>query len=206
MVKVKICGITDVKDALLCSAAGAHALGFIFTEKSPRCLKEKQAAKIIASLGPFITKVGVFLDQDKDEVLRLASSLGLDALQFHGAEDADYCRFFQGRFKVIKTIFPGKKLLSQSAFFPADAFLVDVKYEDKVRGEKYLPPAVLKEIPAVIKTGKRVIVSGGLDPDNVAEIVRRRPYAVDVASGVEAGVGRKDKRLVAKFIERTKDL
>lgn len=102
MVKVKICGITNLDDALFCSRQGADAVGFIFTPASPRCIKVKDASRISGLMGPFITKVGVFLDEKKDNVLAAARTVGLDVLQFHGAESPAYCGAFQPEFKVIK--------------------------------------------------------------------------------------------------------
>lgn len=106
MVKVKICGITNLEDALFASFAGADAIGFIFSKKSPRYISEKRAGEIIQQLDPFLIKVGVFLDQEKQEVLDLASFLNLDVLQFHGKENPGYCHYFKPRFKVIKVFFP----------------------------------------------------------------------------------------------------
>ena len=102
MIKVKICGITNLEDALLASSCGTDALGFIFSKKSPRCIKRKEAKRIICQLDPFVVKVGVFLNHQRKEVLDIASYLGLDALQFHGQESPSYCHFFRPKFKVIK--------------------------------------------------------------------------------------------------------
>lgn len=205
MVKVKICGITNIEDALMSSAEGADALGFIFTKKSPRYINYKDAKRIIKELDPFTVKVGVFLDADKKEVFDAASSLGLDILQFHGQETAAYCSFFKTNFKVIKVFFPDENTLKKKiSSYKVDAFMFDIRLEDKQKGKKTLPKEALKEMISFIKKGMRVIVSGGLNVENIAKVRSLSPYAVDVASGVEAFVGKKDRDLVKEFIKKAK--
>ncbi|MFA7676822.1 MAG: phosphoribosylanthranilate isomerase [Candidatus Omnitrophota bacterium] len=200
MIKVKICGITNLEDALAASFLGADAIGFIFSRRSPRFVNEKAAKKIIDSLDPFLIKVGVFLDQDKEEVLGLASRLHLDVLQFHGSEAPAYCRFFKPGFKIIKTIFPEEGACASTVSrYNVDAFLFDIKYEDKQRGDKVLSPSAIEEIKSLVRE-KRIIISGGLNPKNLSRIKKIKPYAVDVASGLEKMVGKKDEKLMEKFI------
>jgi phosphoribosylanthranilate isomerase len=205
MIKVKICGITNLEDALVCAKEGADALGFIFSKKSPRFLNEKDAKKLISSLEPFVTKVGVFIDTEKEKVLTLAEGLGLDTLQFHGNESPAYCNFFKPKFKVIKVFFPHQRPFKESiARYAVDAYAFDIKYEDKLRGERGLAKDILKEITSLIKGGCRVIISGGLSVKNISAITKLKPYAVDVASGLEEFVGKKDKELVRLFIKKVK--
>jgi len=205
MVKVKICGITNLEDALFASSCGADALGFIFSRKSPRYISKQAAKRIISKLDPFLIKTGVFLNEDKQKVLDIASYLNLDVLQFHGRETPAYCRFFKQKFKIIKVFFPeDSPLKSKISDYRVDAFLFDVQYDKKIKGAKTLPHNILGEISAVIKSGKRVIISGGLDVKNIAGIKQFKPYAVDVASGVEKSPGKKDRRLVNAFIKRVK--
>lgn len=201
--KVKICGITNLEDALIASSAGADALGFIFSKKSPRYINKRKAGEIIQCLDPFLTKVGVFLDQEKQEVLDIASSLHLDILQFHGKEAPAYCLFFKPRFKIIKVFFPEdyKEKISR---YKIDAFMFDVKYEQKQKGKKVLPAKTLKEVAGLIKKGKRVIISGGLNIKNISKFKKLKPYALDVASGVESMVGKKDSQLIETFIKKVK--
>jgi phosphoribosylanthranilate isomerase len=202
--RVKICGITNLEDACLCSEEGADALGFIFSKKSPRYIREKEAKKIVNSLGPFIVKGGVFVDESKNKVFEIASSLGLNVLQFHGKESPSYCNFFRHKFKVIKVFFPkDAPFRKKIAHYKVDAYMFDVEYEDKLRRKK-LSSAMIKEISALIKEGVRVIISGGLNPDNILQIKKLSPYGVDVASGVEKFVGKKDRDLVRLFIKRAK--
>jgi len=205
MIKVKICGITNLEDALLVSSAGADALGFIFSKKSPRYINKRKAQEIIQRLGPFLAKVGVFLDQDKQEVLDIASSLRLDVLQFHGREAPAYCHFFKPRFKVIKVFFPkDSPYEGKISRYKIDAFMFDLKYEEKTKGKKVLPVKALKEVAGLIKKGKRVIISGGLNIKNIGNVKKLKPYALDVASGVESMVGKKDSQLIKIFIKKVK--
>lgn len=206
MIKVKICGITNIEDAQFASNRGADALGFIFSKKSPRFINEKTAKKIIEGLDPYIVKVGVFLDQPKEQVLDIANALGLDALQFHGRETPAYCNSFKPKFRIIKVLFSSDSPYnSKIARYRADAFMFDVMYEEKLKGIKTLSSEDLKEISSLIKRGERIIIAGGLNVKNISKIKKLKPYAVDVTSGVEAIVGRKDKDLVAEFITKIKD-
>lgn len=201
MIKIKICGITNIPDALLCSHAGADALGFIFSKKSPRCVGEKDAKKIIAELDPFISKVGVFLDEEKNRVVDIAGALALDTLQFHGSESPAYCAFFREHYNVIKVFFAGNKNLKETvSHYHVDAYSFDIKYEDKLRGLKTLPKDMVRNIVPFIKAGKRIIISGGLTVNNISSALKIKPYAVDVASGLEEFVGKKDALLVHRFI------
>lgn len=205
MVKVKICGITNIEDAKAASRLGADALGFIFSKKSPRCISKQAAKNIIQQLGPFLTSVGVFVDEPKQIVDDIAATAGLDVLQFHGSESAAYCNVFRKRYKVIKTLFPSDlDLRNEVNSYTVDAFLVDVRYEDKQRGAGVLSQAVLGEVKQLIREGKRIIISGGLNVDNVGRVLKYNPYAVDVASGIEQLVGKKDVKAMGLFIRKVK--
>jgi len=205
MVKVKICGITNLEDALLASYSGADAIGMIFTKKSPRYITEKAAKKIIDGLDPFLVKVGVFLDEDKQKVLEIAQFLNLDVLQFHGSETPLYCKFFRPQFKVIKVFFEQDRPYdTKLCRYKVDAFMFDVKYEDKTKDVRTLPQNTLKEINEFIKKGQKIIISGGLNLNNVSKIKKFKPYAVDVASGIEKLVGKKDERRLKAFIKKVK--
>lgn len=206
MVKIKICGITNLEDAVSCSNEGADALGFIFSKKSPRYISEKEAAKIIAGLDPYITKVGVFMDEEKEKVLEIANMLSLDALQFHGKETPAFCLGFAPRFRVIKVFFPEDAPFSAKiSRYRINAAMFDVKYEQKAPGKNTLDKDMLKEISQLIKAKNRVIISGGLTVKNISQITKLNPYAVDVSSGLEKFVGKKDMELVKEFIRKVKD-
>ena len=207
MIKVKICGITKLEDAQFASSQGADAVGFIFSKKSPRFINAKKAKKIIEGLGPYIVKVGVFLDQPKEQVLDIANTLGLDVLQFHGRETPPYCNSFKPKFRVIKVLFPSDSPYNlKIARYKADAFMFDIRYEEKLKGIKVLSSKDLKGISVLIRRGLKVIIAGGLNLKNISKIKKLKPYAVDVTSGVEAIVGRKDKDLVTKFITKVKGI
>ncbi|MCK9614318.1 MAG: phosphoribosylanthranilate isomerase [Candidatus Omnitrophica bacterium] len=206
MIKVKICGITNLEDALACSNEGADALGFIFSKKSPRYINEKEAAKVISGLDPYITKVGVFLDEEKEKVFEIANMLSLDILQFHGKEIPSYCSAFAPKFKIVKVFFPEDAPFKVKVpRYKIDAAMFDIKYEQKSKGKNTLDKNILKEISALIKEGSRVIISGGLNVKNISQITRLKPYAVDVSSGLEKFVGKKDIELVREFIKKVKN-
>lgn len=206
-IKIKICGITNLEDALFSSQAGAHALGFIFTKKSPRYINPVAAKKIISKLDPFIVKVGVFMDGEMENVRDIALNLGLDVLQLHGQESPAYCSYFKDKFKVVKVFFPHQRPFNKAvtAYRRVDAFMFDIQYSEKQTGKKQLSSDSLREIEKIIEEGKRVVISGGLTPDNLEQVKKINPYAVDVASGVEKLVGEKDKELVSLFIKRVQD-
>jgi len=201
MVKVKICGVTRLEDALFCVESGADALGFIFWRKSPRYINPRKAKKIISKLSPFVTTVGVFVNEPKSKVSAVANYLNLGALQFHGGESYPYCSYFLPRFRVIKTFFPPQ--FPGVDYSRLDNYLFDIKWEDKIGKKTVLSSASLKRISKI--KNKAVIISGGLTPQNVSALVNSiKPYAVDVSSGVESSPGEKDKRKVESFIQRAK--
>ncbi|MFA5008192.1 MAG: phosphoribosylanthranilate isomerase [Candidatus Omnitrophota bacterium] len=207
MIKVKICGITNLEDALACSNEGADALGFIFSKKSPRYINEKEAAKIISVLDPYVTKVGVFMDEEKEKVFEVANRLSLDVLQFHGKENPSYCLDFVPKFRVIKVFFPeDSPFAAKISRYKIDAAMFDIKYEQKSKGKNTLDKNMLKEVSKLIKSGSRVIISGGLTVKNISQIARLKPYAVDVSSGLEKFVGKKDIELAGEFIKKVKNV
>ncbi len=198
MTRVKICGITSPEDAGLAVEAGAHALGFNFVSGTPRCLAPEIAGAIIAGLPPLVAAVGVFLDQPLEHVLRVSALAGVTAVQLHGAEGVDYARRIP--LKVIKAIAVGDAAaLAAMAGYPAHAFLLDSHRTGEAGGTgQTFPWGVALEA----RRHGRIVLAGGLTPDNVGEAVRRvRPFAVDVASGVERSPGRKDPQKVRAFID-----
>lgn len=201
-VRVKICGITRAEDALAAADAGADALGFMFVPSSPRCITPAQAAAISRVLPPFIARVGVFVNPTEAEVRGAIRESGIDTLQFHGEETPEFCRGFGlpvlKAFRVRDTA--SLKLLAQ---FQEETWLLD----SFVPGQHGGTGAVFNwDLAATaIQQGGRVILAGGLTPENAAEAVRRvRPYALDVSSGVESAPGIKDASKVRRFIEASK--
>ncbi len=216
MIKIKICGITSAEDARVAVDAGADALGFIFVEGTPRFIEPAAAAAIIAWLPPFVTPVGVFWDHAAGHVKAIAEQCRLGALQFHGQEQAD--ALSDHRLPVIKTIklppgstiegLPeyrmGERALALSYRKVAAAILVDTAARWS-EGEAREP--VEWQQAAMIASAyrhlprPRVILSGGLTPENVARAISIvRPYGVDVNSGVEGRPGTKDPDKVRRFI------
>ena len=198
-IKVKICGITSQADASAAVEAGADALGFMCYERSPRYLVPEKAAAIIASLPPFVSKVGVFVNATEVTVREITARCGLDTLQFHGDETPEFCRRF-APLKVIKAfrIQDGHSLKTLDQF-PTDAWLLDSYLPDQPGGTGV---AFNWELAAQAReAGRPVVLAGGLNPENIAEAIHQVwPYAVDVSSGVESAPGRKDARLMRSFI------
>ncbi len=202
-VKVKICGITRLEDALGALEAGADALGFIFHEPSPRFLTVAAAWQIIRRLPPFVSKVGVFVNATEASVDRAVSECGLDTLQFHGDEPPEFCQGFSPA-KIIKAFrIRSADSLSALTSYATDAWLLDGYFPGKPGGAG---ARFNWDLAVRAKTlGRPIILAGGLTPDNVAEAVRQvQPYSVDVSSGVESTPGRKDPAKVRSFLAAAK--
>jgi len=203
-VKVKICGLTNLADALAASEAGADALGFVFCEQSPRRVSLETAAGIIRQLPPSAVKVGVFVNAPEDFVRRAIAECGLNLLQFHGDESPAYCLQFHLMSMKAFRIRDAASLEALSDY-RTDAWLLDAYAPDKLggTGETFNWELAIE----AQKLGRPIFLAGGLTPENVAEAVRRvRPYAVDVSSGVEASPGKKDNTRVNAFIQAAKSV
>lgn len=202
MIKVKICGITNIQDALAAASLGAWALGFIFYKKSPRYVSPFKVKKIIERLPPFVVPVGVFVNQNEGAVKDIADFCGIRTIQLHGDETPQTCRRLKN-FKVIKAFrvgegFDFKKIVD----YPVSAFLFD----SAGNGFKPFPTyggTGEKFNWDILKGGKMarpVILSGGLNSTNIQEAAQIvRPYAVDVSSGVEELPGKKSEKLLREF-------
>ena len=214
MTRVKICGITNAEDARTAVELGADALGFIFVENTPRFVTPEQVAPITRRLPPFVTPVGVFWDHPSGHVKAVAEACGLRALQFHGDETPEDLAGYD--LPVIKTVkmAPASTIEGLPAYRIGDAQQV-IRYSQ-------VCAAVLLDTAARWSEGEvrepiewrtvsylqggiggrlRLILSGGLTPDNVARAVTlARPYAVDVNSGVESRPGKKDPGKVRRFV------
>ena len=202
MVRIKICGITNREDALKAASLGAWALGFNFYKKSPRFIAPARAKKIIQELPPFITPVGIFVNQPLGAIRDIIGHCNLGAVQLHGDEDHHFChRLRRYGAKIIK-VFRVRPDFDPAILkdYHVDAFLFDA-YNDGVYGGtgKTFDWTLLRDIKG---QNKPFILSGGLTPQNVIEPVNAmKPYAVDVASGVETEPGKKDHRLLKEFID-----
>lgn len=192
---VKICGITSEEDALLATALGADAVGFVFAP-STRQIQPVQAYDIVRRLPPDVLTVGVFRDHAPQRVVDICNQVGLRAAQLHGHEPIEDVRYVRERVALVIKAFPaGSPALADVGRYTVDAVLVDgaTPGSGQVFDWKLAEGAPL---------GRRVILAGGLNADNVgAAIARVRPWGVDVSSGVEASPGRKDARKVRAFIE-----
>jgi phosphoribosylanthranilate isomerase len=201
MVKVKICGITNIEDAQAAVRAGADALGFVFAP-SPRRIAPERASEIIGQLPPFVSAVGVFVDEEPSRVREIVALCGLDFVQFHGEEPPEICSEFAGR--AIKAVrVKDADSLRNLDSYRVRAFLLDSHIEGKRGGTGVAFPWELAGMARA--PGRAIILSGGLGCDNVAQaIITVMPYAVDTSSGVEAEPGRKDHGRMEEFIRRAK--
>lgn len=197
--RVKICGVTTPGDARMVADAGADAVGINFHPPSPRAVGPLMAAEIAAALPPFVAAVGVFVDPDADRVRRIMDRVRLDGLQFSGDESAEFCRAFGLPYVKVARMAADFDFAAFEARYPdAQAFLLDT-HDDNLAGGTGRP----FDWSSWPDSDRRLILAGGLGPDNVAAAISAtRPYAVDVASGVEGDVkGRKDGHLVRRFVE-----
>jgi phosphoribosylanthranilate isomerase len=197
MIKIKICGITNLDDAMAAAEDGADALGFNFYKKSPRYVDPGKAAEIIHQLPPFITPVAVFVNEREEKVRDIQFTTGIKVLQFHGDERPEFCDRFATR--VIKAFqVKDKDSLKHMAHYHVGALLLD-SYREGMRGGT--GTTFDWHLAVVAKTLGRVVLAGGLTPENVAEAVKLvQPYGVDVAGGVEREKGLKDHAKLKKFI------
>jgi len=200
MVKVKVCGITNLADALVAVEAGADALGFNFYARSPRYIAPEAARRIIAELPASAVCVGVFVNEESaDSVARMADRAGVAGVQLHGDEPPEYCAALGGR-EVIKALRVGKDFAPEEATrYPARSILLDA-YNPRARGGtgETFDWTVARRTREVVA---ELYLAGGLSPENVAgAIAAVEPYAVDVCSGVESAPGRKDAARVRAFV------
>ncbi|AKX56276.1 N-(5'-phosphoribosyl)anthranilate isomerase [Thiopseudomonas alkaliphila] len=201
LMRVKICGITRLEDALCAIEAGADALGFVFYEPSPRYISAEQAASIIAQLPPFVTCVGLFVNTPIAQVKSLALQIGLDLIQFHGDETAAACDGVGLPYIRALRMQPGQAIAQiAESYQKARAILLDawVPGIPGGTGETF-------DWAAIPPLTKPLILAGGLTVDNVVQAVLQvRPYAVDVSGGVELRSGVKDQSKLKLFIQRAK--
>lgn len=192
---VKICGVTTEEDALLAVAMGADAVGFVFAP-STRQVAPGRVAEIVRRLPAEIVTVGVFRDALPERVVEIVGQAGLRAAQLHGSETVEDCAYVASHVPMVVKAFPADHPeLRAASRYRADAILVDAP----VPGSGQLFDWKLAEgVPGV----RRLLLAGGLTPDNVGEAIRIvRPWGVDVSTGVESGPGHKDPRKVRAFVQ-----
>jgi len=201
MTKIKICGITNRDDALHACGCGADALGFVFYDKSPRCIAPAAAREIIATLPPFVTAVGLFVNEAPRRVRQVADFCGLGVIQLHGDEGPQGCDF--APYRVVKALrVRDGESLARAGDYRVAALLLDAWVPGTYGGTGH---TFNWRLAATVAKERSVILAGGLTPENVAEAVAAvDPYAVDVSSGVEVAPGKKDPEKVAAFIRNAK--
>nr|WP_211166896.1 phosphoribosylanthranilate isomerase [Aromatoleum evansii] len=189
--------MTRAEDVLAAVEAGADAIGLVFYPPSPRFVAFERAAELAALVPPFVTTVGLFVNPDPAYVRQALAQVPLQLLQFHGDESEAQCAAFGRPWIKAARVRPGIDLVEFSASHPsASGLLLDAFVDGYGGGGKVFDWSLIPE-----RLGRPLILSGGLDPDNVAEAVRRvRPWAVDVSSGVESGKGIKDAARIAAFV------
>lgn len=203
-VRVKICGITNLYDALAAVDFGADALGFVFFSKSPRCISYNKAAEIIRKLPSFITTVGVFVNEKIENIEKAIYSTGIDVVQLHGDEPPEMCNLSRRIIKAIRV----KSLESLDPLInykdKVSAFLLDTFTPNVFGGSGQI---FNWDIAIDAKPFGRIILSGGLTTDNIVEAIRRvKPYGVDVSSSIESEKGKKDHKKMKLFIEKAKQI
>lgn len=195
--RVKICGLTREQDVRAAVDAGADAIGFVFYPPSPRYIDPLEAARLCQSIPPFVTVVGLFVNEQPHRIAEILARVPLQMLQFHGDESEAECVAAGRPFIKAARMRPGLDLLTYAADFPrARGILLDAFVDGYGGGGKVFDWSL---IPA--RFDRPLILSGGLDAGNIAEAIARvRPAAVDVSSGVEAGKGIKDSSKIARFM------
>jgi phosphoribosylanthranilate isomerase len=202
--QVKICGVTSVADALAAAEAGADMIGLMFYDQSPRHITMPAAAEIARAIPPLVLRVGVFVNPTEELVRQAIVECGLGLLQFHGNETSDFCTQF-GLMSVKAIRIRDESSLSALADYQTDAFLLDAYSAAALggTGEKFNWDLAVE----AKKSGKPIILAGGLTPENVAAAaIYVRPLAVDVSSGVESAPGKKDPDKVRAFIKAAKSV
>ncbi|MFT7684782.1 MAG: phosphoribosylanthranilate isomerase [Candidatus Azotimanducaceae bacterium] len=199
--RVKICGITNLQDALLAIDAGADSLGFNMYHASPRFISAELAAEIMDQMPPFVTTVGLFVNEEADQIRKLCQDVSFDLLQFHGDENDEFCQQFNRPFlKAIRVNKIADIVVQVEAYPSAKGILVDTLVKGKYGGT-----GAALNWDNVPKVSKPIILAGGLIPENVSMAISKvRPYSVDVSSGVESSAGIKDKNKIELFMNAVK--
>lgn len=199
MTEIKICGMTNVDDAMNAAKCGADALGFIFYRKSPRYVTPEVAREIIKNLPHSVCKVGVFVNHDTKAINDIVEFCGFNLIQLHGSESPQYCRQFP-QSMLIKGLSPrSENDFKKIANYPVSAILVDA-YNPKLYGGTGKKSDW--DLAVKIKENHTLILSGGLNLENIREALKIvSPDAVDINSGVELSPGRKDPEKVREIIE-----
>lgn len=201
MVRVKICGLTRQQDVYAAIEAGVDALGFVFAERSKRRVEMGHAVQLASIVPAFVSRVGLFMDQDAATVRAVLNQVPLSLLQFHGSEEAGFCRQFG--LPYIKALSIGDEAALSAAerdYTDAAALLLDSHEPGGLGGT-----GKVFDWARIPQTARPLVLAGGLNPQNVAKAVRQvKPWAVDVSSGVEDAPGQKNTAKMQAFINEAK--
>ena len=202
MPKIKICGLTRPRDAQAAAELGADAVGLVFYAKSKRCVDAAQAAEITAALSPQVAKVALFVNESADSIRRILEAVPIDIVQFHGDEAPEFCRQFgKPYWKAVRVQSAQDIAEAAERYADAAALLLDAHIEGQYGGTGQVFDWRL--LPATMPLPW--ILSGGLNPGNVAAAVRQTGAAwLDVSSGVEQAPGIKSRDLMANFIRQAR--
>ncbi len=200
MIRTKICGITRLKDALFSVGCGVDALGFNFYKKSPRYVSPNKAYSIISQLPPFVSSVGLFVNEDYDEILKISDMCGIRTIQLHGDESPDFCGKFDS-YRVIKAFrIKDESDLENIKKYDLSGYILDSFSPDLYGGTGLSFDWGLLD---KIDFDGNIIVAGGINPDNIERLLRSVvPYGVDICSGVESSPGVKDDKLLKEIMSK----
>jgi len=203
IVKVKICGITNLDDAVAAMDMGADLLGFNFYPKSPRYVTPEKAESIINKLPGFIDTAGVFVNASVEKIHETNAVCHLDWVQLHGDEDSEFCRsLLSHSVKTMKAI----RVKDQKDIEKADEFFTDAVLLDAFDPDKYGGTGLTFDWNIIGHIGKRVFLAGGINPDNAAAAIELGVYGIDVCSGIEAEPGKKDHKKMQKLFDNIRHL
>jgi phosphoribosylanthranilate isomerase len=201
--KVKICGITNIDDAVAAMDMGADLLGFNFYPDSPRYVTPEKAEGIINKLPGFIDVVGVFVNASVEQIHETKDICQLDWVQLHGDEDPDFCRsLLSHNVKTMKAI----RVKGRTDIERADGFFTDAVLLDAFDSNKYGGTGLTFDWNVIGHISKRVFLAGGINPDNAAAAIKLGVYGIDVCSGIESRPGKKDHRKMRKLFENIRHL
>ncbi len=204
MIRTKICGITQLDDALCAIDCGACALGFNFYEKSQRYIEPKKAESIIKKVPPFVSLVGLFVNEQTEIIKRIVSQTGVDTIQLHGDESTDICQELE-KLKIIKAFrIKSESDLTQLKKYNVMAYLLD-SYHPKLYGGTGIP--FEWNFLDGLNISKPIIIAGGLKPENIDVLLNAIvPYGIDVCSGVEISPGIKDHKLMKLLFDKINNI
>jgi phosphoribosylanthranilate isomerase len=204
MVEIKICGITNISDAFIAAECGADALGFIFYPQSQRYVVPAKAKEIIQKLPCEISKVGVFVNHEIEEVKEIAQFCGLDLIQLHGDEPPEYCAQFPMSSLIKAVSCQTEEEVRELRNYPVGAVLMDARDSGHFGGTGKISDW---RLAIMVKEGHPLILAGGLNKENIRKAVETvRPQAVDINSGVEISPGKKDPRKITEIVRMVREI